>query len=113
MKRKQLLACFINNIMIMKFFIFAFHISFAFTFQNKRSAVNNELVHGPYNANDESKYVELILVVDNRKFKDLGESRQAVVSLCKNIANIVNAVSKSTVQLCTLCILIFKEENDT
>jgi hypothetical protein len=62
-------------------------------FQYKRTAEQNELVRGPYNANKESKYVELVLVVDNREYKELGESTSRVEHHCKTIANIINGVS--------------------
>lgn len=54
----------------------------------------NELVRGPYNANKESKYVELVLVIDNQEYKELGESKTKVVNHAKTIANIINGVSK-------------------
>jgi hypothetical protein len=65
-------------------------------FQYKRTAEQNELVRGPYNANKESKYVELVLVVDNREYKELGESTSRVEHHCKTIANIINGVSTAS-----------------
>ncbi|XP_075238230.1 disintegrin and metalloproteinase domain-containing protein meltrin [Lycorma delicatula] len=49
-------------------------------------------IRGPYNANKMSRYVELVLVVDNRDYKELGESLPKVYTHCKNIANIINAL---------------------
>ncbi|XP_050302045.1 snake venom metalloproteinase atroxase-like [Anthonomus grandis grandis] len=49
-------------------------------------------IWGPYNANKESKYVELVIVVDNREFKELEESTRRVLDHCKNIANIINGL---------------------
>ncbi|XP_044753415.1 disintegrin and metalloproteinase domain-containing protein 12 [Coccinella septempunctata] len=58
----------------------------------KRDLDHSELIRGPYNANKESKYVELVLVIDNREYKELGESRQRVIQHCKTIANIINGL---------------------
>lgn len=58
----------------------------------KRSTESHELIRGPYNANKESKYVELVLVVDNREYKELGENKRKVVDHCKKIANIINGL---------------------
>ncbi|XP_044269325.1 disintegrin and metalloproteinase domain-containing protein 12 [Tribolium madens] len=58
----------------------------------KRAAEQNALVRGPYNANKKSKYVELVLVVDNREYKELGESTSKVEHHCKTIANIINGL---------------------
>lgn len=57
---------------------------------------NTDVIRGPYNANRQSRYVELVLVVDNKEYKELGESREKVNHHCKEIANIINAVSNST-----------------
>lgn len=61
-------------------------------FQYKRSA-DAPQIRGPYNANKQSRYVELVLVADNREYKELGENVNRVEEHCKNIANIVNAVN--------------------
>lgn len=58
-------------------------------FQYKRSTPQ---IRGPYNANKQSRYVELVLVADNREYKELGENINRVEEHCKNIANIINAV---------------------
>ncbi|XP_068084818.1 uncharacterized protein [Anabrus simplex] len=51
-----------------------------------------EIIRGPYNANKQSRYVELVLVVDNKEYKEQGESLSAVATHCKKIANIINAL---------------------
>lgn len=56
-------------------------------------------IRGPYNANKRSRYVELVLVVDNREYKDMGESLYKVYQHCKEIANIINGVSTSLIKL--------------
>lgn len=50
------------------------------------------MVRGPYNAKKDSKYVELVLVVDNGEYKELGENMNRVKQHCKSIANIINSV---------------------
>lgn len=59
-------------------------------FQHKRSA--DPQIRGPYNAGKQSRYVELVLVVDNREYKEYGENKQRVEQRCKEIANIINGV---------------------
>ncbi|KAK4875058.1 hypothetical protein RN001_011480 [Aquatica leii] len=57
----------------------------------KRS-VDSSSLKGPYNANRQSRYVELILVVDNAEFKEMGENHQRVEHHCQQIANLINAL---------------------
>lgn len=53
------------------------------------------MIRGPHNANKQSRYVELVFVVDTKEYKELGGVPE--VSLhCKKIANIINAVSLNT-----------------
>ena len=49
-------------------------------------------VKGPWNANKRSRFVELVIVVDNRKYKEYGKDLQKVYRKCKDIANIANAL---------------------
>lgn len=53
------------------------------------------VIRGPYNANKLSRYVELVLVIDNKEFKDLGEDLRKVYQHCKDIANIINGLYSS------------------
>lgn len=50
-------------------------------------------IRGPYNENADSRYVELVLVVDMDEFKEKDEDLQKVYRHCKDIANIINSVS--------------------
>lgn len=50
-------------------------------------------IRGPYNENADSRYVELIFVVDMEEFKERDEDLQKVYRHCKDIANIINSVS--------------------
>ncbi|XP_046382274.1 uncharacterized protein LOC124153219 [Ischnura elegans] len=56
------------------------------------SESDSNTIRGPYNANRQSRYVELVLVVDNKEYKELGESLPKVYKHCKDIANIINAL---------------------
>ena len=47
---------------------------------------------GPWNANKRSRYVELVIVVDNRKFNENGRDLKKVYRKCKDMANIANAL---------------------
>lgn len=60
--------------------------------QYKRAA--DTVVRGPYNANRQSRYVELVLVIDKKEYVALGENLNKVYQHCKDIANIINAVSE-------------------
>nr|XP_050862590.1 uncharacterized protein LOC127069525 [Vespula vulgaris] len=51
-----------------------------------------ESIRGPYNANRQSRYVELVLVIDKKGYIALDENLDKVYHHCKNIANIVNAL---------------------
>jgi hypothetical protein len=55
----------------------------------KRAVQHGTPVRGPYNSNRKSKYLELVLVVDHGKYKELNESVKEVEHYCKNIANII------------------------
>ena len=56
------------------------------------SSSSNINIKGPWNANQRSRYVELVIVVDNRKFKEYGQDLAKVYKKCKDIANIANAL---------------------
>ncbi|KAI8045595.1 hypothetical protein M5D96_001777 [Drosophila gunungcola] len=53
---------------------------------------SSQLIRGPYNANKYSSYVELVIVVDNKVYKNFQESAKKVHQHCKNLANIINAL---------------------
>lgn len=61
-------------------------------FQRKRST-SAATIRMPYNSNAQSSFVELVLVVDNKVFKGLGENLKKTHARCQDIANIINAVS--------------------
>ncbi|KMZ03562.1 uncharacterized protein Dsimw501_GD20406 [Drosophila simulans] len=53
---------------------------------------SSQLIRGPYNANKYSSYVELVIVVDNKVYKNFQENTKKVHQYCKGIANIINAL---------------------
>lgn len=73
-------------------------IHFSFIIQAKRS-ISETPVHEPYNANKESSFVELVIVIDNDIYKDLNQSLDKVHKYCKDIANIINSVSQCLIKL--------------
>lgn len=58
--------------------------------QAKRSSAH---LPEPYNANKLSSFVELVLVIDQEIYKSMNENVDKVHKYCKDIANIINAVS--------------------
>ncbi|KAJ8973101.1 hypothetical protein NQ317_008193 [Molorchus minor] len=80
----------------------------------KRDADENELlVRGPYNANKESKYVELVLVIDNQEFKELGESNTRVYNHAKTLANIINGLySPLNIFIALVGVVIWNEQDE-
>jgi hypothetical protein len=61
-------------------------------FKRNEDSTNAGVIRGPYNANKQSRYVELVLVVDTKEYIELGGVPQVALH-CKKIANIINAVS--------------------
>lgn len=62
-----------------------------YNFQIKRNA-GDAKIQEPYNANAQSSYVDLIIVIDNDIYKGMGEDTKKVHKYCKDIANIINSV---------------------
>lgn len=50
-------------------------------------------MYEPYNSNELSSFVELVIVIDNRIYKSMDSDIDRVHRYCKDIANIINAVS--------------------
>jgi len=48
---------------------------------------------GPYNQNDKSRFIELVLVVDQEEYKSFNGELSKVYQHAKDIANIINSVS--------------------
>ncbi|XP_063896154.1 disintegrin and metalloproteinase domain-containing protein adm-2 [Helicoverpa armigera] len=77
----------------------------------KRNADDTE-VRGPYNANKLSRYVELVLVADNREYKANGENIQTVYRQMKDVANIINSVYSPLNIFIALVGVVVWSEND-
>uniref|UniRef100_A0A0C9RIY5 Adam12_0 protein n=1 Tax=Fopius arisanus TaxID=64838 RepID=A0A0C9RIY5_9HYME len=60
--------------------------------QSRLKRAADEVIRGPYNANRQSRYVELVLVIDKTEYIALGENLHKVHHHCKDIANIINAL---------------------
>lgn len=60
--------------------------------QPKEGHKSKSEIKGPWNANHRSRYVELLLVVDNKEYKDHGENLEKVYQICKDVANVMNAL---------------------
>ena len=49
-------------------------------------------IKGPWNANKRSRYVELLLVVDNKEFREHDGDLEKVQRICKDVANVMNSL---------------------
>ncbi|CAH0554467.1 unnamed protein product [Brassicogethes aeneus] len=79
----------------------------------KRAAEENDKVRGPYNANKDSKYVELVLVVDNMEFKHFSDNHRKVEDHCKEIANIINGLyAPLNIFIALVGVVIWKENDE-
>jgi len=58
--------------------------------------IESHPIGGPFKSNSRSRYVELVLVVDNKSYENQDKDLKRVFRRCKDIANIVNAVSVYT-----------------
>lgn len=61
--------------------------------QVKRAVTESSVAREPYNANKQSSFVELVIVVDNDVYKEMDENLDKIHKYCKDIANIINSVS--------------------
>ncbi len=86
------------------------HISFANATDDNKSfrfkrAVSNEKnrrppprseskskIKGPWNADKRSRYVELLLVIDHQEFLEHGQDLPKIFRICKDVANVMNAL---------------------
>nr|CAI5835362.1 unnamed protein product [Callosobruchus analis] len=78
----------------------------------KRAANQPDVIRGPYNSNKESKYVELVIVIDNREYKELGENKPKVLNHAKTIANIINGLYSPLNIFIALVGVVIWSEND-
>lgn len=75
---------------VCKFYIFFYYCNYNFHYIfHKRSIAE---VKGPYDSNKDSRYLELILVVDKETFEELDSDLMKVNNHCQNVANTANMV---------------------
>lgn len=48
---------------------------------------------GPYNQNENSRFMELVIVIDHEEYKSFDSDLSKVYQHTKDIANIINSVS--------------------
>ncbi|KAI5714505.1 hypothetical protein M8J77_000812 [Diaphorina citri] len=61
--------------------------------RTKRDTVSkHDEIRGPYNANIKSRYLELVIVVDNRLYNLFNKNSKLVHRHCKDISNVINAL---------------------
>ncbi|KAJ3652643.1 hypothetical protein Zmor_018590 [Zophobas morio] len=61
--------------------------------RNRRDTTQNiTTIRGPQSANTASRYLELLLVIDNEKYVEMGSSVEKVEQFSKNVANIVHGL---------------------
>lgn len=60
-----------------------------------KRAVTELPAREPYNANKQSSFVELVIVVDSEVYKEMDENLDKIHKYCKDIANIINSVSSN------------------
>ncbi|CAH2059244.1 unnamed protein product, partial [Iphiclides podalirius] len=79
----------------------------------KREAYEDKQVREPYIANKLSRYVELVLVADNREYKANGESLQTVHRQLKDVANIINSVySPLNIFIALVGVVVWSERDE-
>lgn len=80
----------------------------------KRSnSIDNNIIRGPFNANKHSSFVELVIVVDNKVYKSLGENMKKVHKHCKDLANIVNALYEPlNIFIALIGVVVWNESNE-
>ena len=68
---------------------------------------------GPWNANRRSRYVELLLVVDNREFAEHGRDLPKVLRFCKDVANVMNALySPLNIYIALVGVVVWTEHDE-
>ena len=51
-----------------------------------------DTIHPPWNANNNSRYIEIVLVIDTRIFIQFGRNSDSINSMCKQIARKMNSI---------------------
>ena len=70
-------------------------------------------IQGPWNANKRSRYVELLLVVDNKEYKDHGEDLERIYKICKDVTNVMNALySPLNIYIALVGVIVWTEYDE-
>ena len=73
----------------------------------------NAKIQGPWNANKQSRFVELLLVVDNKEYKDHGEDLAQIYKICKDVANVMNALySPLNIYIALVGVIVWTEYDE-
>lgn len=73
-----------------------YFIFFVNNFKISKLVQPNESLEKPYNANDRSYYIEMLIVVDNDVYNHFDKNVDRIHKYFKDVINIVNSVSKRT-----------------
>ena len=70
-------------------------------------------IQGPWNASKRSRYVELLLVVDNKEYKDHGEDLERIYKICKDVTNVMNALySPLNIYIALVGVIVWTEYDE-
>ena len=68
---------------------------------------------GPWNANKRSRYVELVLVVDNLEYVEHDKDLDLVYRICKDVANVMNALySPLNIYIALVGVVVWTEHDE-
>ncbi len=78
-----------------------------------RASASSSPILGPWNANRRSRFVELLLVVDNREFIEHGRDLPKVLRFCKDVANVMNALySPLDIYIALVGVVVWTEHDE-
>ncbi len=60
--------------------------------KGQRTTTTPKTIKGPWNADNNSRFVELLLVIDNKEFLEHDSDLEKIHRICKDLANIMNAL---------------------
>uniref|UniRef100_A0A8D8YRY3 Disintegrin and metalloproteinase domain-containing protein 28 n=1 Tax=Cacopsylla melanoneura TaxID=428564 RepID=A0A8D8YRY3_9HEMI len=73
----------------------------------------HDTIRGPWNANVKSRYLELVLVVDNKLYNLFRKSTKDVYTHCKDIVNVINALyEKLNIFVALVGVVIWTETDE-
>ena len=87
--------------------------SYARTNNDQEINAEHTKIQGPWNANKQSRYVELLLVVDNKEYKDHGEDLEQIYKICKDVANVMNSLySPLNIYIALVGVIVWTEYDE-